>query len=88
MSLRFFVLLLFLAVGWCAQVQAGSVKTPVPDEDIVLLDQAQAQKRRDTLRETLKVPVQENNASDRQLSAQQKAELRQQVRQQRSDSHK
>jgi hypothetical protein len=51
--------------------------------DTTSSEQAQKQKRRDNLREVTKLPVEDVAPSVRQLSPQEKLELRQQLRQQR-----
>ncbi len=78
-------LLLPLTLVWPvhAAYAQGKVQT---NENIVVA--AQAQKRRDGLRETLKAPVPEVDATKRRLSPQQRAELREQLRKQDTDHPK
>jgi hypothetical protein len=55
------------------------------EPDVQQLELAQRQKRRDVLREALLVPVADTPVPARQLSPQEKAELRQQLQQQQRE---
>jgi hypothetical protein len=57
----------------------------VTGADALSAEQAQKQKRRDNLREATKLPVEGAALGARQLSPQEKLELRQQLRQQRQE---
>lgn len=73
-------LLFTLALTCAAAVQAVHVPGHLPaDEDPT---GEQLKKRREALRASLKAPVDEGDTSRRRLSPEQKAELRQQLRQQ------
>ena len=74
--------LLALAVAALAQDNRPRPRF-VTEADIAQMEQAKRQKRRDELREALLLPA--APAESRQLSPQEKAELRQQLRQQRPD---
>jgi hypothetical protein len=89
MSRSPFVLLLALVL--CCDAYALNARpngSASPDTDASAADMAAKQKRRDVLREALKLPVEFVPGNTRQLSAQEKAELRQQLRQQRLEPNK
>jgi hypothetical protein len=77
-----FVFLSLMAFCWSAGAQEERKKSAayLDAQNIVL--QARQQQRRDILREALKVPVEEAPVPLRQLTAQEKIELRQQLRRQ------
>jgi hypothetical protein len=90
MSRRPLALILLLALSWSAHALDARVgAAAATDSNESAAEQAQKQKRRDVLREALKLPVADvPSAPVRQLSSQEKAELRQQLRQQRLDVSK
>jgi len=88
MSRRFIVVCVLLSIGCGVHAQSESPKSPVVVDELALNDQAQAQKRREEIRETLKGPVYILAPMPRQLSNAQRAEMRQQVRQQRPEPTK
>jgi hypothetical protein len=61
---------------------ASSRVRPVSDAEALQLEQMNRQKRRDVLREALRSQPEEASAAARQMSLQEKTELRQQLRQQ------
>jgi hypothetical protein len=82
-----YVLLILLA--WSSLAQAGP-QTPTvavgQEDDLTAVEAAKRQKRREELREMLKSPVEFVATDARQLSVQERSEMRQQMRQQRSGS--
>ena len=81
----FFVWFLLLALGMGVSAQEERTKSPAYLEAQSALMQIRQQQRRDMLREALKLQRAETSVPARQLTAQEKAELRQQLRQQRQD---
>jgi hypothetical protein len=78
-----------LALSWGVYAyDARPAAAARPEVNAPQPEQALKQKRRDGLREAFKIPVEEVPASSRQLNAQEKAELREQLRQQQLDSLK
>jgi hypothetical protein len=80
--------LLIALLTLCCGAQALRVRdaAPVPpDADAAWAEQARKQKLRDVVRDAVKLPVEDARPAGRQLSPQEKAELRQQLRQQRVD---
>ncbi len=82
-SLFVFISLLMLSLSVPAQDERQ--KGPAYMEAQATLLQARKQLRRDVLREALKAQAEEAPVPARQLTAQEKAELREQLRQQRQD---
>jgi hypothetical protein len=83
MFLRSLALLSLLLLTLGAQAEERRPKPGVVAEpDAQQLEQARRQKRRDVVREALLVPVADAPVALRQLSPQEKAELRQQLQQQ------
>ena len=87
--LRIFIawfLLIALAQSAFAQDYRKKSEAYLEAQNAVL--QARQQQRRDMLREALKVQVDEASVPARQMTAQEKAELRQQLREQRQENVK
>jgi hypothetical protein len=83
---RSLVLLTLLVLTLGARAQDRRDKpTAVAEPDAQQLEQVKRQKRRDVLREALQVPVADAPVASRQLSPQEKAELRQQLQQQQRE---
>ena len=82
------LLVCFCLMVCIAPVHAGHGASKSKHEAAEPADDALQQKRRDALRESLKSPVDDAANGPRQLSAQQKAELRQQLRQHDSQASK
>ena len=80
-----FVLFSLLALCLGALAQEERSKTAAYFEAQSLLIQSRQQQRREMLREALKLQHKEGPLQVRQMTAQEKAELRQQLRQQRQD---
>jgi hypothetical protein len=79
-------LTILLALSFNAHaLDARPLANVVQNANVSVEEQTVKQKRRDGLRDAFKIPVEEVPATSRQLSAQEKAELRQQLRQQRLD---
>jgi cbb3-type cytochrome oxidase subunit 3 len=85
MSRIFFVWFLLLALCGSAWAQDDRKKSAAHQEAQNIVLQARQQQRRDMLREALKSQVEEAPVPVRQMTTQEKAELRQQLRQQRQD---
>lgn len=80
-----YLLLILLALGTLAQAGTPSQSASVGQEDeLTPAEMAKRQKRREELREMLKSPVEFVTTDVRQLSVQERSEMRQQMRQQRS----
>ena len=80
-----YYLLIVLALSSLAQAGTQSQTVAVgQDEELIAAEMAKRQKRREELREVLKSPVEFVTADVRQLSVQERSEMRQQMRQQRS----
>ncbi len=81
------ILLPVLALAVAALAQDARPKPRFFTEaESAQLEQAKRQKRREDLREALLLPVADAPAENRQLSPQARAELRQQLRQQRPEA--
>jgi hypothetical protein len=81
-----FALTILLALSLNANAREAHPAAGVtPEANVSLSEQALKQKRRDGLREAFKLPVEGVPAPSRQMSAEEKAELREQLRQQRLD---
>jgi len=81
---RYYLLIVFVL---SSLAQAGTQSQTVAvgqDEELIAAEMAKRQKRREELREVLKSPVEFVTADVRQLSVQERSEMRQQMRQQRS----
>ena len=85
MSRIFFVWFLLMALSCSASAQDDRRKSAAYLEAQSTLLQIRQQQRRDMLREALKSPVEESPVTMRQMTPQEKAELRQQLRQQPQD---
>lgn len=86
MARRLIALIPLYLLCWNAQaLDARQSSGVAPVGDAWLAEQAQKQKRRDNLREATKLPVEGAAPGARQLSPQEKLELRQQLRQQRQE---
>ena len=80
-----YYLLIVLVLSSLAQAGTQSQTVAVgQDEELTAAEMAKRQKRREELREVLKSPVEFVTADVRQLSVQERSEMRQQMRQQRS----
>ena len=80
-----YLLLIVLVLSSLAQAGTQSQTVAVgQDEELTAAEMAKRQKRREELREVLKSPVEFVTADVRQLSVQERSEMRQQMRQQRS----
>lgn len=84
----FFVLISMLALCMSVPAQEERSKSDAYLEAQAALLQARQQQRRDMLREALKLQKDGAPIEVRQMTAQEKAELRQQLRQQRQDLSK
>ena len=82
------LLVCFCLLVCIAPVHAGHGAGKSKSEAVASADDASQQKRRDALRESLKSSVDDATYGPRQLSPQQKAELRQQLRQHDSQASK
>ena len=85
MSRIFFVFLSLMAFCWSAGAQEDRKKSAAYLEAQNTVLHARQQQRRDILREALKAQVEEAPVPVRQLTAQEKLELRQQLRLQQQD---
>ena len=86
MARRLIALIPLSLLCWNAQaLDARQSSGQAPGMDALSNEQAQKQKRRDNLREATKLPVEGAAPGARQLSPQEKLELRQQLRQQRQE---
>ncbi len=84
----FFVLIPLLSLSLSLRAQDDRQRASAYQEAQSALLQARKQQRRDVLRETLKAQEQDVPVPVRQLSPLEKAQLREQLRQQRQDSPK
>ena len=75
------LLVLLLCTSSVHALDARQGAASSADATAITDEMARKQKRRDVLREALKVPVEDTPATARQMSAQEKAALRQQLRQ-------
>jgi hypothetical protein len=82
---KFFVLISLLSLVMSVPAQEERTKSPTYLEAQSTLLQIRQQQRRDMLREALRLQRVETPAPVRQMTAQEKAELREQLRQQRQD---
>jgi hypothetical protein len=81
---RYYLLIVLVLASW-AQAGTSNQNVVVGQEDeLTAAEAAKRQKRREELREMLKSPVELVTADVRQLSVQERSEMRQQMRQQRS----
>jgi hypothetical protein len=84
----FFACFLLIAGGQSTFAQDYRKKSEAYLEAQSAVLQARQQQRRDMLREAVKVQVDEASVPARQMTAQEKAELRQQLREQRQENVK
>lgn len=85
---RLIALIPLLLLCWNAQaLDARQVGSAGQGSDTAA-EQAQKQRRRDNLREATKLPMEDAPSTVRQMSPQEKWELREQLRQQRQDGSK
>ena len=86
---RLLPVLLLLPLSGLTHAQTHiQVTNAVQEEDVSPAELARRLKRREELRESLKMPVESTAPVTRQLSLQEKSEMRQQLRLQRQESFK
>jgi hypothetical protein len=89
MARRLIALIFFYLLCWNAQALDARQSTAAEQgSEMSPAEQAQRQKRRENLREATKFPVETVPPIVRQLSPQERWELREQLRQQRQDGSK